>query len=90
MVRARTTLIGLAIFAGLASIAGMASPDGMASARADSPAEPLVVDTVSGPHRFKVEVMRTEPERERGLMFRKSMPRDHGMLFEYTNEQSVT
>ena len=59
------------------------------AAHAEAPLEPLTIDTASGPHRFKVEVMRTEPERERGLMYRKTMPRDHGMLFEYQAEQPV-
>ena len=31
--------------------------------------------------RFDVEIADTEPARERGLMFRESMPADHGMLF---------
>ena len=59
------------------------------AAQAEAPLEPLTIDTASGPHRFKVEVMRTEPERERGLMYRKTMPRDRGMLFEYQAEQPV-
>ena len=59
-------------------------------AHAEAPLESLTIDTASGPHRFKVEVMRTEPERERGLMYRKTMARDHGMLFEYPTEQPVT
>ena len=62
---------------------------GMAAAHAAESLEGLTVDTASGPHRFKVEVMRTEPDRERGLMFRKTMARDHGMLFEYEAEQPV-
>src|SRR4051812_16142180 len=31
--------------------------------------------------RFDIEIADTEPARERGLMFRDSMPADHGMLF---------
>lgn len=69
---------------------GLALLASLVAAHAEAPLEFLTVDTASGPHRFKVEVMRTEPERERGLMYRKSMPRDHGMLFEYPNEQPVT
>jgi hypothetical protein len=34
-----------------------------------------------GPHRLKVEVARTDPDRARGLMFREKMGRDEGMLF---------
>ena len=34
-----------------------------------------------GPHRLKVEVVRTDPDRARGLMFREKLGRDEGMLF---------
>jgi len=34
-----------------------------------------------GAHRIKVEVAQTDGEREKGLMFRKQMGRDDGMLF---------
>jgi uncharacterized protein len=39
--------------------------------------------------RFHVEVMDTEPEREKGLMFRKSLPKFSGMLFVYESAQPV-
>jgi uncharacterized membrane protein (UPF0127 family) len=32
-------------------------------------------------HRFAIEIAADEASRERGLMFRDSMPPDHGMLF---------
>jgi uncharacterized protein len=51
--------------------------------------EPLMIVTATGSHNFSVEVMRTQPELEKGLMFRKSMPEDHGMLFDFQREQSV-
>ena len=34
-----------------------------------------------GAHRLKVEVAQTDAQREKGLMFRKQMGRDDGMLF---------
>lgn len=34
-----------------------------------------------GPATFRVELARTPQERQRGLMFRREMPRDQGMLF---------
>ena len=34
-----------------------------------------------GRHRYSVELARTPTEQSRGLMQRKSMPRDHGMIF---------
>lgn len=51
--------------------------------------EPLEIVTANGPHRFSVEVMRTEPQRERGLMFRRSMPQDRGMLFAFETERPI-
>lgn len=51
--------------------------------------EKLSIMTASGPHPFTVEVMRTEPEREKGLMFRRSMPADHGMLFDFKKVERV-
>ena len=49
----------------------------------------IELDTSSGPHVFSVEVMRTEAEREQGLMFRKSMAQDHGMLFDFETDQPL-
>lgn len=51
--------------------------------------EPLTFQTADGPRKFQVEVMRTEAERERGLMFRRFLPADRGMLFDFDHEQSV-
>lgn len=39
--------------------------------------------------RFHVEVMTTEEEREKGLMFRESLPKFSGMLFVYDSPQPV-
>ncbi|WP_245412096.1 DUF192 domain-containing protein [Methylocella silvestris] len=51
--------------------------------------EPLEIVTPTGPHAFLVEVMRTEVGRERGLMYRRSMPQDRGMLFDFGVEQPI-
>lgn len=37
-----------------------------------------------------VEIADTQPEREKGLMFRYSMPRDNGMLFVFDNERNLS
>ena len=49
----------------------------------------LVIDTSTGPHRFTIELASTPGERERGLMFRRAMQPDHGMLFDFQTPQSV-
>ena len=56
---------------------------------AASAIEPLEIDTKSGAKRFSVEVMRTDAEREKGLMFRRFLPEDRGMLFDFKTEQPV-
>jgi uncharacterized membrane protein (UPF0127 family) len=38
---------------------------------------------------FSVEIAATEPEREKGLMYRKSLPEGQGMLFDFQREQEV-
>jgi uncharacterized membrane protein (UPF0127 family) len=61
----------------------------VAPVRADSGLETLEIVTASGVKTFQVEVMRTESERARGLMFRRYMPEDRGMLFDFKIEQPV-
>ena len=61
----------------------------LAPARAQEGTEGLVVVTATGPHHFSVEVMRTDAGREKGLMFRKNLPKDRGMLFDFKTEQPV-
>ena len=51
--------------------------------------EKLTLVTASGRHDFQVEVMRTPDERARGLMFRRFMPADRGMLFDFQRVEPV-
>jgi uncharacterized membrane protein (UPF0127 family) len=44
---------------------------------------PLTIDSASGKHKFVVEVARTPEEQERGLMFRRELAPDRGMIFPY-------
>ncbi|WP_298674651.1 DUF192 domain-containing protein [uncultured Sphingomonas sp.] len=41
----------------------------------------VTIEGANGSHVFHVEVARTEEEQARGLMFRKDIPKDGGMLF---------
>ena len=64
---------------------------GEAVARApEKTAGKLVVTTDSGPQSFNVDVMRTDADRAKGLMFRQSMPQDYGMLFDFERDQFVS
>ncbi|NEU12210.1 DUF192 domain-containing protein [Methylobacterium sp. BTF04] len=68
----------------LCLVAASASPrDAEAQDSKAGVVEPLVITTRTGPHRFEVEVMRTDADRSRGLMFRRSMAPEHGMLFDF-------
>jgi uncharacterized membrane protein (UPF0127 family) len=50
---------------------------------------PLTIHSASGVHRFTVEVAATPQQQERGLMFRRSLAPDHGMIFPYNPPQRV-
>ncbi|MEN3930706.1 DUF192 domain-containing protein [Microvirga sp. W0021] len=46
--------------------------------------DPLTIVTVNGErHVFKVEKADTDEKRQRGLMFRKELPSDQGMIFDF-------
>jgi uncharacterized membrane protein (UPF0127 family) len=50
---------------------------------------PLTIQSASGNHRFTVDVAATPAEQERGLMFRRSLAGDQGMIFPYDPPQDV-
>ena len=51
--------------------------------------EALEAVTPSGRTRFFVEIADTDAEREQGLMFRKEVPPDRGMLFDFNPPRAV-
>jgi uncharacterized membrane protein (UPF0127 family) len=81
---------GLALAPVCAADLGVSSPAlAQAQPQAETAVEPLTITTASGPHVFSTEVMRTDEQRARGLMFRRYMPADRGMLFDFKEEQPV-
>jgi uncharacterized protein len=50
---------------------------------------PLTIRSASGAHRFTVEVAATPQQQERGLMFRRSLAPNRGMIFPYSPPQPV-
>ena len=54
------------------------------------PTTPLSVDTRTGVYPFQVELADEPGERAQGLMWRRSMPADHGMLFDMGREGEAT
>lgn len=49
-----------------------------------------VVETSSGSHSFTVELAESQAQRARGLMHRREMAPDHGMLFDFGADDEVT
>jgi uncharacterized membrane protein (UPF0127 family) len=53
--------------------------------------EPLAIVTASGAeHKFTVELALTPAQREKGLMFRRMMGENEGMLFDFQGSRIVT
>jgi len=56
-------------------------PDNAAQTQAVVTTLPVVIRTAKATHRFDVEIAATPQEQEKGLMFRKALPDNGGMLF---------
>jgi uncharacterized membrane protein (UPF0127 family) len=52
--------------------------------------EILEIAGKTGVHVFSVELAKTDADRSRGLMHRKSLPAGRGMLFDFERDQMVT
>ena len=56
----------------------------------EPPRHELVVTTDTGDRVFQVEIADEPQERSKGLMFRRQMAKEHGMLFDYGEEQPAS
>ncbi|WP_341702000.1 DUF192 domain-containing protein [Ferrovibrio sp.] len=54
------------------------------------PQSDLVIETSKGPQKFRVELADTDATRSRGMMGRRSMLPDAGMLFDFGQELPAT
>jgi uncharacterized membrane protein (UPF0127 family) len=64
---------------------------GAAPSQENAMRDPAVrFETSRGPWVVRVEVARTEPQREKGLMFRTDLARDRGMLFVFDETENHT
>ena len=71
-------------------VSGPCSPTSPEAKRAKpGPVQPLDVATARGVVRLQVELADTEAERAQGLMCRRSMAPDRGMLFDFKTSKSV-
>jgi uncharacterized membrane protein (UPF0127 family) len=82
-------LLFASLLAGIAPLP-LSRPAQAQALDAGRPATENLTLVVSGaPHALEVEVARDEAMRERGLMYRRHLPENRGMLFDFGREQSV-
>ncbi len=65
------------------------SPTSLPTSVASASASPVLLPARFGEVALQVELARSEQEQQKGLMFRKSMPADQGMLFVFEKEQRL-
>lgn len=58
--------------------------------RASFERDQLLIKSAGNEHTFDVEIAITDDQRARGLMYRRKMPAQHGMLFLFDTNQVVT
>ena len=58
-----------------------AAPASLAQTLQTFPTGELTIESAGGPHKFTVEIATTPAQMEQGLMFRRTMAPDAGMLF---------
>jgi len=46
----------------------------------------LTIASATGPHKFQIEIATTPRQMEQGLMFRRNLAPDAGMLFDFVTE----
>jgi uncharacterized membrane protein (UPF0127 family) len=61
-----------------------------ATAQQEGQKETLVIESTGGEHTFQVEIADDQRERARGLMFRREMPADEGMLFDFGKDEPAS
>lgn len=81
--RLTIALVSALLFAGTAC-AGSNQP------QLDLPTESITIDSALGPQRFKVQLATDWPQQETGLMYRKQMPPNEGMLFDFHQPQMMS
>jgi uncharacterized membrane protein (UPF0127 family) len=79
-----------ALFAGLVLTFASGCALAASGPQTGLPVETITIDTKAGPHPFQVEIAADDQSRETGLMFRKSMAPDAGMLFDFHEPQEVS
>lgn len=78
-------VVGIAILSALV----FAPASALAQNTPDNLLTPLTVTTPKGDFTYRVELAVTDLQKTRGLMFRRKMPQDQGMLFEFGKARMV-
>ena len=73
----------------IAALLAMA-PAAAACPNAGLKTRPVVLMTAKGPQRYTLEIAASAKEQECGLMYRKTMPRNVGMIFPFSAPRSAT
>jgi uncharacterized protein len=79
--------IGVRLTAAFALVLVLAALAGVTAQGAEP--DSLEIVTSTGRHAFQIEIANNDATRERGLMDRRYMAADHGMLFEFDREAPV-
>lgn len=82
----------LRLFAALLALLMLSAAPAMAVSSDGQPALPtipLTLVTASGKHKYTVELARTAEQQSAGMMFRKAMARNRGMLFPFEPPRPV-
>lgn len=93
IVIATLAVVGISLMTNLTTMYGRWDDAGSKTAQIQLPSQKLErLDIVSGDrrHGFMVEVMSNDGDRARGLMYRRNLPADNGMLFDFGKDQIIT
>ena len=74
----------------LAALAAGLLALGLGAAASAQTFEPLTIRSATGRHAFQVEVARTDADRSQGLMYRRTLAPDRGMLFDFGKVEPVS
>ena len=61
-----------------------------AGSQSGLPVSELIINTVTGEHRFRIELAVTAEQKRVGLMYRRELAPDAGMLFDFTPSRLVS
>jgi uncharacterized membrane protein (UPF0127 family) len=82
----KSFLVAVALASSAFTVACALAPAAVAedpAPKPPGPTTPLTILSAGKPHAFQVEVADTPEKSELGLMYRKEMAKDHGMIFDF-------